>query len=71
MASNTFEVAIRKRCITVMSARDHQREHKRIRTDAPVSITDLYKQYISTDRLYNDEAGYDDAIAYWLSCYNS
>ncbi|KAG7410232.1 putative AC transposase [Fusarium oxysporum f. sp. raphani] len=46
-------------------------EHKRIRTDAPVSTTDLYEQYISTDRLHDDEAGYDDAIAYWLSRYDS
>ncbi|KAG7423549.1 hypothetical protein Forpi1262_v009600 [Fusarium oxysporum f. sp. raphani] len=50
---------------------DRQREHKRIRTDAPVSTTDLYEQYISTDRLHDDEAGYDDAIAYWLSRYDS
>ncbi|KAH7461803.1 hypothetical protein FOMA001_g18905 [Fusarium oxysporum f. sp. matthiolae] len=50
---------------------DRQREHRRIRTDAPVSTTDLYEQYISTDRLHDDEAGYDDAIAYWLSRYDS
>ncbi|KAL5610443.1 hypothetical protein FOBRF1_006560 [Fusarium oxysporum] len=50
---------------------DRQREHKRIRTDAPVFATDLYEQYISTDRLHDDEAGYDDAIAYWLSRYDS
>ncbi|KAI8416802.1 hypothetical protein FOFC_03314 [Fusarium oxysporum] len=50
---------------------DRQREHKRIRTDAPVSTTDLYEQYISTDRLHDDEAGYGDAIAYWLSRYDS
>ncbi|KAG9376699.1 hypothetical protein A1F94_012299 [Pyrenophora tritici-repentis] len=31
---------------------DRQREHKRIRIDAPVSTTDLYEQYISTDRLH-------------------
>ncbi|KAL5592518.1 hypothetical protein FOBRF1_013544 [Fusarium oxysporum] len=49
---------------------DRQREHKRIRTDAPVSATDLYEKYISTDRLHDDEAGYDDAIAYWLSRYD-
>ncbi|KAG9375522.1 hypothetical protein A1F94_013897 [Pyrenophora tritici-repentis] len=46
---------------------DRQREHKRIRIDAPVSTTDLYEQYISTDRLHNEEAGCNEAIAYWLS----
>ncbi|PWI65082.1 hypothetical protein PCL_07381 [Purpureocillium lilacinum] len=50
---------------------DRQREHKRIRIDVPVSTTDFYEQYISTDRLHDDEAGYDDAIAYWLSRYDS
>ncbi|KAG7404301.1 hypothetical protein Forpe1208_v015760 [Fusarium oxysporum f. sp. rapae] len=50
---------------------DRQREHKRIRIDAPVSAADLYEQYISTDRLHDDEAGCDEAIAYWLSCYDS
>jgi len=42
-----------------------------IRTDAPVSTTDLYEQYISTDRLHDEDASYDDAIAYWLSRYDS
>ncbi|KAG9375916.1 hypothetical protein A1F94_013182 [Pyrenophora tritici-repentis] len=42
---------------------DRQREHKRIRIDAPVSTTDLYEQYISTDRLHNEEAGCNEAIA--------
>ena len=50
---------------------DRQREHKRIRIDAPVSTTDLYEQYISTDRLHDEEAGCDEAIAYWLSRYDS
>lgn len=50
---------------------DRQREHKRIRTGAPVSTTDLYEQYISTDRLHDEDASYDDAIAYWLSRYDS
>ncbi|KAG9377801.1 hypothetical protein A1F94_012204 [Pyrenophora tritici-repentis] len=50
---------------------DRQREHKRIRIDAPVSTTDLYEQYISTDRLHNEEAGCNEAIAYWLSRYDS
>lgn len=50
---------------------DRQREHKRIRIDALVSTTDLYEQYISTNRLYDDEAGCDEAIAYWLSRYDS
>lgn len=50
---------------------DRQREHKRIRIDAPVSTADLYKQYISTDRLHDDNAGCDEAIAYWLSRYDS
>jgi hypothetical protein len=50
---------------------DRQREHKRIRIDAPVSAADLYEQYISTDRLHDDEAGCDEAIAYWLSRYDS
>ncbi|KAI1663844.1 hypothetical protein L13192_12241 [Pyrenophora tritici-repentis] len=43
---------------------DRQREHKRIRIDAPVSTTDLYEQYISTNRLHNEEAGCNEAIAY-------
>ncbi|KAI0603677.1 hypothetical protein TUN205_12101, partial [Pyrenophora tritici-repentis] len=50
---------------------DRQREHKRIRIDAPVSTTDLYEQYNSTDRLHNEEAGCNEAIAYWLSRYDS
>jgi hypothetical protein len=50
---------------------DRQREHKRIRIDAPVSAADLYEQYISSDRLHDDEAGCDEAIAYWLSRYDS
>jgi len=50
---------------------DRQREHKRIRIDAPVSTADLYEQYISTDRLHDDDAGCDEAIAYWLSRYDS
>ncbi|EXU94633.1 hAT family dimerization domain protein, partial [Metarhizium robertsii] len=50
---------------------DRQREHKRIRIDAPVSAADPYEQYISTDRLHDDEAGCDEAIAYWLSRYDS
>ncbi|KAJ0132370.1 hypothetical protein HZ326_24549 [Fusarium oxysporum f. sp. albedinis] len=50
---------------------DRQREHKRIRIDAPVSAADLYEQYISTDRLHDDEAGCDEAIAYGLSRYDS
>ncbi|TKA63421.1 hypothetical protein B0A49_12977 [Cryomyces minteri] len=50
---------------------DHQREHKRIRVEAPVSATDLYEQYISTDRLHDEEAGSDEAISYWLSRYDS
>lgn len=50
---------------------DRQREHKRIRIDAPVSAADLYEQYISTDRLHDDEAGCEEAIAYWLSRYDS
>lgn len=50
---------------------DRQREHKRIRINAPVSTADLYKQYISTDRLHDDDAGCDEAIAYWLSRYDS
>jgi hypothetical protein len=43
---------------------DRQKEHKHIKMDTSVSITDLYEQYISTDRLYDEEAGCDDAIAY-------
>ncbi|KJZ68286.1 hypothetical protein HIM_12323 [Hirsutella minnesotensis 3608] len=50
---------------------DRQREHKRIRMDGPAAATDLYEQYISTDRLHDEEAGYDEAIAYWLSRYDS
>ncbi|TKA37882.1 hypothetical protein B0A49_13606, partial [Cryomyces minteri] len=50
---------------------DRQREHKRIRIEAPVSATDLYEQYISTDRLHDEEAGSDEAISYWLSRYDS
>ncbi|KAH8761827.1 hypothetical protein F5882DRAFT_383938 [Hyaloscypha sp. PMI_1271] len=50
---------------------DRQREHKRIRIDALVSAADLYEQYISTDRLHDEEAGCDEAITYWLSRYNS
>jgi hypothetical protein len=50
---------------------DRQREHKRIRIDTPVSTADLYEQYISTDRLHDEEASCDDAIAYWLSRYDS
>ena len=50
---------------------DRQREHKRIRIDGPVSATDLYEQYIATDRLHDDEAGCNEAIAYWLSRYDS
>lgn len=42
---------------------DRQREYKRVRIDAPVSTTDLYEQYISTDRLHDEEAGCDEAIA--------
>ncbi|TKA36465.1 hypothetical protein B0A49_13820, partial [Cryomyces minteri] len=38
---------------------------------APVSATDLYEQYISTDRLHDEEAGSDEAISYWLSRYDS
>ncbi|KJZ69335.1 hypothetical protein HIM_11275 [Hirsutella minnesotensis 3608] len=50
---------------------DRQREHKRIRMDGPAAATDLYEQYISTDRLHDEEAGYDEVIAYWLSRYDS
>ena len=50
---------------------DRQREHKRIRIDTPVSTADLYEQYISTDRLHDEEASCNDAIAYWLSRYDS
>lgn len=50
---------------------DRQREHKRIRIDTPVSAADLYEQYISTDRHHDDEAGCEEAIAYWLSRYDS
>ncbi|KJZ70096.1 hypothetical protein HIM_10499 [Hirsutella minnesotensis 3608] len=50
---------------------DRQREHKRIRIDGPAATTDLYEQYISTDRLHDEEAGCDEAIAYWLSRYDS
>ncbi|KAM4066278.1 ribonuclease H-like protein [Hirsutella rhossiliensis] len=50
---------------------DRQREYKRIRIDGPAAATDLYEQYISTDRLHDEEAGCDEAIAYWLSRYNS
>ncbi|EFZ03841.1 Ribonuclease H-like protein [Metarhizium robertsii ARSEF 23] len=50
---------------------DRQREHKRIRIEAPVYAADLYEQYISTDRLHDDEAGCDEAVAYWLSRYDS
>ncbi|KAM4060918.1 restless-like transposase [Hirsutella rhossiliensis] len=50
---------------------DRQREHKRIRIDGPAAATDLYEQYISTDRLHNEEASCDEAIAYWLSRYDS
>ncbi|KAM4063264.1 ribonuclease H-like protein [Hirsutella rhossiliensis] len=50
---------------------DRQREHKRIRIDGPAAATDLYEQYISTDRLHDEEAGCDEAIAYWLSRYDS
>ncbi|WP_162159744.1 hypothetical protein, partial [Cystobacter fuscus] len=32
---------------------DRQREHKRIRMDGPAAATDLYEQYISTDRLHD------------------
>ncbi|XP_044720133.1 Ribonuclease H-like protein [Hirsutella rhossiliensis] len=46
-------------------------EHKRIRIDGPAAATDLYEQYISTDRLHDEEAGCDEAIAYWLSRYDS
>ncbi|XP_044723961.1 restless-like transposase [Hirsutella rhossiliensis] len=44
-----------------------EKEHKRIRIDGPAAATDLYEQYISTDRLHDEEAGCDEAIAYWLS----
>lgn len=50
---------------------DRQREHRRIRIDAPVSAANLYDQYVSTDRLHDDKAGCDEAIAYWLSSYDS
>jgi hypothetical protein len=50
---------------------NRQREYKRIQIDTPVSTADLYKQYTSTDRIHNDEAGYDKAIAYRLSHYDS
>ena len=50
---------------------DRQREHKRIRIEAPVFTADLYDQYISTDRLHDEEAGTDEAISYWLSRYDS
>lgn len=50
---------------------DRQRDHKRIRIDAPVQAADLYEQYICTDRLHDDEAGSDEAITYWLSRYDS
>ncbi|KAH8725736.1 hypothetical protein GQ44DRAFT_772041 [Phaeosphaeriaceae sp. PMI808] len=50
---------------------DRQREHKRIRIDAPGLTTDLYEHYISTDQLYDDEADCDEAIARWLSRYDS
>lgn len=50
---------------------DRQREHKRIRIDAPVSVADLYEQYISTDRLHDEEASTEEAISYWLSRYDS
>ena len=49
---------------------DLQREHKRIRIEAPVFTADLYDQYISTDRLHDEEAGTDEAISYWLSRYD-
>lgn len=50
---------------------DRQREHKRIRIDGPTVATDLYEQYISTDRLHDEEAGCEEAIVYWLSRYDS
>lgn len=53
------------------AAFDRQREHKRIRMDGPAVATDLYEQYISTDRLHDEEASCDEAIAYWLSRYDS
>ena len=43
---------------------NRQREHKRIRIDAPVSAANLYKQYISTDRLHDEDADYDKTITY-------
>ncbi|KAF7444167.1 Dimer-Tnp-hAT domain containing protein [Pyrenophora tritici-repentis] len=60
-----------KRTISGEASLGDRREHKRIRIDAPVSTTDLYEQYISTDRLHNEEAGCNEAIAYWLSRYDS
>ena len=31
----------------------------------------MYDQYTSTDRLHDEDAGCDEAIAYWLSRYDS
>jgi hypothetical protein len=50
---------------------DRQREHKRIRIDTSFTEADLYEQYISSDRLQDEEAGTDEAIAYWISRYDS
>jgi hypothetical protein len=50
---------------------DRQREHKRIRIDTWFTEADLYEQYISTNRLQDEEASTDEAIAYWVSRYES
>jgi hypothetical protein len=50
---------------------DRQREHKRIRIDTSFTEADLYEQYISTDRLQDEEASTDEAIAYWMSRYDT
>jgi hypothetical protein len=50
---------------------DRQREHKQIWIDTSFAEADLYEQYISSDRLQDEEAGTDEAIAYWISRYDS
>jgi hypothetical protein len=50
---------------------DRQGEHNRIRIDTSFTEADLYEQYISTDRLEDEEASTNETIAYWMSRYDS
>jgi hypothetical protein len=44
---------------------------KPVRIDTSFTEANLYEQYISTDRLQDEEASTDEAIAYWMSRYDS